>query len=131
MLTAKTRLLSTSDYLKTNESVRSVVRRTEMRRTIRHLLVERNSDVDYRVAEEIDEGRLSGYEIYPIEARHAVHNHRRETVIVDGHAVLQRCVDVEADRRVGIDGQLAGRHKRACIGWRLDDHLVQGCVDVE
>ena len=63
MLTAKTRLLSTSDYLKTNESVRSVVRRTEMRRTIRHLLVERNSDVDYRVAEEIDEELLSGHEI--------------------------------------------------------------------
>ena len=32
---------------------------------------------------------------------------------------------------VGINGQQAGRHERASIGWRLDDCLVQQRVDVE
>src|SRR5207244_10059160 len=40
-------------------------------------------------------------------------------------------VDVEPDWRVGINGQQAGRHERANIWWRLDDYLVQRCVDVE
>src|SRR5262245_26136675 len=45
-----------------NSVLKEVVRRTVLRRTILRLLIERNSDVDDRVAEEIDEKRLSGHE---------------------------------------------------------------------
>src|SRR2546422_10880214 len=64
------------------------------------LLVERNSDVDHRIVEVIDQDRLPGQEVYPIEAGHPAHNQRREATIGGSHAVRQSCVDVEPDRRV-------------------------------
>ena len=38
------------------------------------ILVERNSDVDHRIAKVIDTECLSGQEVYPIEAGHTTHN---------------------------------------------------------
>ena len=95
------------------------------------LLLQRNSDVDHLLVKVINQDRLPGQEVYPIEAGHTAHNQRREATIGDGHVVRQSCVNVEPDWRIGINGQQAGRHERASIWWRLDDCLVQRCVDVE
>mgnify|MGYP006194019869 CR=1 FL=1 len=37
---------------------------------------------------------------------------------------------VEADGRVGVEAQLARRVQRAGVRRRLDDHLIEGAVDV-
>ena len=96
-----------------------------MKRRVRDLLIQRNSDIDDLIVERAELARFARQEVDDVELKRAVHRQRRHRSVGNTETILEPAVDVESRRRAGIDTECARGDEQAVAWRRLNDDLIQ------